>query len=508
MHFVMYIVMENILINGLFGSSTGSERISVQNANLSDGKIGNDEFLNVLKGAVEKGSMFGTTVESATLPKNAEILPFAVLAMQAIPVAFLFDESLDNMLQQQQKPMTGSGEVRMGELDTISLMQSGEIPTPQIIELLKKALCEFVDKVFSEKQKPDTVSTSQKQETKPMTDDSKAVYFDSDTDVKAILHQLVNMFAQQQKPMTGSGEVRMGEQDTANTINLDGSSVLKYTNKTGNYDIPLIKTAKSKEVDFSLKEVMLHMTSTDQAQTDNDINFELQGNLDRIIINGRQIEADIHKNVKPDNAEFLVDEVFFHEKGSDKLSFKIETILNNITAEFQKDVLETPRKDADFSYKDNEHVPFIRPENIDVVLSSETKDINTINKTSFISMIADKIVKATEHNQTRGATMDMVMRMNINEKESLLIGLKREGQQVFVEIKTESSSMLNLLQASKDTIVRNLEMKNINANIFVNPDGKNGFERRENGRQARGGSPQNRRTNGNFYELFKTEEVA
>ncbi|HOS59046.1 MAG TPA: hypothetical protein PK661_03025, partial [Syntrophorhabdaceae bacterium] len=138
---------------------------------------------------------------------------------------------------------------------------------------------------------------------------------------------------------------------------------------------------------------------------------------------------------------------------------------------------------------------------------SDNKNTQIIEKASFVSTITDKIVKVTEQLRARNTTMDMVMRMNINEKESLLIGFKREGQQIFVEIKTESSAMLNLLQESKDTIVRNLEMKNVNANIFLNPDGKNSFERREGRREGRRGNDELNRANGKFYELFKTEEV-
>ncbi|HOF58237.1 MAG TPA: hypothetical protein PLT19_07865, partial [Syntrophorhabdaceae bacterium] len=242
-------------------------------------------------------------------------------------------------------------------------------------------------------------------------------------------------------------------------------------------------------------------------ETNEDMTFKLNRNVNNIIINNKQVEVDIQKNMNFNDAESATDATFHNEKNFDKLVYKIENILKGITVEMKNDVIENHTENTDLSYKEIDTMPFLRSETHDLALSSDIKDTQIIEKASFVSTITDKIVKVTEQLQARSTTMDMVMRMNINEKESLLIGFKREGQQVFVEIKTESSAMLNLLQESKDTIVRNLEMKNVNANIFLNPDGKNSFERREGRREGRRGNTELNRANGNFYELFKTEEV-
>ncbi|HQI56381.1 MAG TPA: hypothetical protein PLT06_05105, partial [Syntrophorhabdaceae bacterium] len=105
--------MENILINGFFGDFTGSERVALQNANLSEGKTGKDEFLNVLKDLVEKDFGINKTLESTSQIENAKVFPVAVGSIQDIPLALIFDETLNNLFQQQSKPMTESGVARM-----------------------------------------------------------------------------------------------------------------------------------------------------------------------------------------------------------------------------------------------------------------------------------------------------------------------------------------------------------------------------------------------------------
>ena len=600
--------MENILINGFFGDFAGSERVALQNANLSEGKTGKDEFLNVLKDLVEKDFGINKTLESTSQIENAKVFPVAVGSIQDIPLALIFDETLDNLFQQQNKPMTESGVAWMnieeeppliqfseatalqtkellkkllGELigrtfsekqkpnatyttqkykkdtttvnlepvdfnsnnitvnskpidiDSITevtvllhqvanilaqqskpmtesgvarmnieeehpLIQSSEVTALQTKELLKKLLGELIDRTFSEKQKPDAIYTTQKYKTDTttvnlepvdfnsnnITVNAKPIDIDSNTEVTALLHQVVNMLAQQNKPMIESGVAKMNIEDVeVHEINMGDTLTLKYVND-------------------SIKDSAYH---SKKPETNEDMTFKLNRNTSNIIINNKQVEVDIQKNMNFNDAESATDATFYNEKNFDKLVYKIENILKGITVETKNDVIENHTENTDLSNKEIDTMAFLRSETHD--LSSDNKNTQIIEKASFVSTITDKIVKVTEQLRARNTTMDMVMRMNINEKESLLIGFKREGQQIFVEIKTESSAMLNLLQESKDTIVRNLEMKNVNANIFLNPDGKNSFERREGRREGRRGNDELNRANGKFYELFKTEEV-
>ncbi|HPH42294.1 MAG TPA: hypothetical protein PLL73_07570 [Syntrophorhabdaceae bacterium] len=600
--------MENILINGFFGDFTGSERVALQNANLSEGKTGKDEFLNVLKDLVEKDFGINKTLESTSQIENAKVFPVAVGSIQDIPLALIFDETLNNLFQQQSKPMTESGVARMNIEEEHPLIQSSEVTALQTKELLKKLLGELIDRTFSEKQKPDATSTTQKYKTdtttvnlEPVdfssnatTVNSKPIDIDSITEVTVLLHQVANILAQQSKPMTESGVARMNIEEEHPLIQSSEVTALqtkellkkllgelidrtfsekqkpdatsttqKYKTDTTTVNLEPVDfssnatTVNSKPIDIdSITEVtvLLHQVANMLAQqnkpmtesgvarmniedvevheinmgdtltlkyvndsikdsayhskkpeTNEDMTFKLNRNTSNIIINNKQVEVDIQKNMNFNDAESATDATFYNEKNFDKLVYKIENILKGITVEMKNDVIENHTENTDLSNKEIDTMAFLRSETHD--LSSDNKNTQIIEKASFVSTITDKIVKVTEQLRARNTTMDMVMRMNINEKESLLIGFKREGQQIFVEIKTESSAMLNLLQESKDTIVRNLEMKNVNANIFLNPDGKNSFERREGRREGRRGNDELNRANGKFYELFKTEEV-
>ena len=600
--------MENILINGFFGDFTGSERVALQNANLSEGKTGKDEFLNVLKDLVEKDFGINKTLESTSQIENAKVFPVAVGSIQDIPLALIFDETLNNLFQQQSKPMTESGVARMNIEEEHPLIQSSEVTALQTKELLKKLLGELIDRTFSEKQKPDATSTTQKYKTDTttvnlepvdfnsnnITVNAKPIDIDSNTEVTALLHQVVNMLAQQNKPMIESGVARMNIEEeppliqsseatalqtkellkkllgelidrtfsekqkpdatsttqkyktdtttvnlepvdfnsnnitvNAKPIDIDSNTEVtallhQVVNMLAQQNKPMIESgvAKMNIEDVEVHEINMGDTLTlkyvndsikDSAyhskkpETNEDMTFKLNRNTSNIIINNKQVEVDIQKNMNFNDAESATDATFYNEKNFDKLVYKIENILKGITVETKNDVIENHTENTDLSNKEIDTMAFLRSETHD--LSSDNKNTQIIEKASFVSTITDKIVKVTEQLRARNTTMDMVMRMNINEKESLLIGFKREGQQIFVEIKTESSAMLNLLQESKDTIVRNLEMKNVNANIFLNPDGKNSFERREGRREGRRGNDELNRANGKFYELFKTEEV-
>jgi hypothetical protein len=62
---------------------------------------------------------------------------------------------------------------------------------------------------------------------------------------------------------------------------------------------------------------------------------------------------------------------------------------------------------------------------------------------------------------------------------------------------------MNLLQTNKDVIIRNLEIKNINANIFIDPDGNGNFERREARRENQRNSKETAKKL-NFIKYLKT----
>jgi hypothetical protein len=108
----------------------------------------------------------------------------------------------------------------------------------------------------------------------------------------------------------------------------------------------------------------------------------------------------------------------------------------------------------------------------------QAKDNNmTFEKGSFTSFVTDRIEKIVEQFSNRSSQMDMVVRLKLDDKETLLVGLKQEGQKVIVDVKSSNDGLVNLIQAHKDDITRHLEDKNIFTSIFVQPDGERNSER-------------------------------
>jgi len=98
---------------------------------------------------------------------------------------------------------------------------------------------------------------------------------------------------------------------------------------------------------------------------------------------------------------------------------------------------------------------------------------------AFGAAIADRVAQVVEQYANKGTSMDMVIRLKIDEKETVLVGLKDDGQKVTVQIKTGSEGVMNFIQSQKDTIMRHLEGKNIYAHIMVDINDQREFERRD-----------------------------
>jgi hypothetical protein len=101
-----------------------------------------------------------------------------------------------------------------------------------------------------------------------------------------------------------------------------------------------------------------------------------------------------------------------------------------------------------------------------------------LEKTPFASVMMDRIEKIVEQYANKNVSMDMVVRLKIDEKETLLVGFKEHGQRVTVEVKTTNEGMGNFLQSQKEEISRQLEGKHIYANIYVDIQNEN-REKRE-----------------------------
>jgi hypothetical protein len=108
-------------------------------------------------------------------------------------------------------------------------------------------------------------------------------------------------------------------------------------------------------------------------------------------------------------------------------------------------------------------------------------------KTPFVSIMTDRIEKITEQYANKNVSMDMVVRLKIDEKETLLIGLRDQGNGITVEVKTTNETMGNFLLSQKEEIAKQLEGKNVYAHIYVDVQNENSRKReqREQGEQKR-----------------------
>ncbi|HOW53345.1 MAG TPA: hypothetical protein PLR60_01725 [Syntrophorhabdaceae bacterium] len=132
--------------------------------------------------------------------------------------------------------------------------------------------------------------------------------------------------------------------------------------------------------------------------------------------------------------------------------------------------------------------------------ASETK---ASGKNDFGAMMVDKIEKMTEQFAGKNMNMDMVVRLKIDEKETLLVGLKEDGGRINVEVRTTNENMMNFLQSQKEDIAKNLEGKNIHTSIHVdlNQDGS-GRRDRKNDHAGRDDDEQDKQDFSAFVEAL------
>jgi len=199
-----------------------------------------------------------------------------------------------------------------------------------------------------------------------------------------------------------------------------------------------------------------------------------------------------HDTVKQD----FTTEQGLGEKNRDKAEDEAHALILNAAKKYKEHVSEA---DEIKTISDNEIVKVSPQKTTNEIPQGDSfksnvlqvKDNNmTFEKGSFTSFVTDRIEKIVEQFSNRSSQMDMVVRLKLDDKETLLVGLKQEGQKVIVDVKSSNDSLVNLIQAHKDDITRHLEDKNIFTSIFVQPDGERNSERqnqqekkKENGKQ-------------------------
>ena len=123
-----------------------------------------------------------------------------------------------------------------------------------------------------------------------------------------------------------------------------------------------------------------------------------------------------------------------------------------------------------------------------------------LEKAPFASIMTDRIEKIVEQYANKSASMDMIVRLKIDEKETLLVGLKEQGQRVTVEVKTTNESMGNFLQSQKEEIARQLEGKNVYANIYVDVQNENSQKKDQRDNQKKQSKEQEKQDFSGFLD--------
>lgn len=179
----------------------------------------------------------------------------------------------------------------------------------------------------------------------------------------------------------------------------------------------------------------------------------------------------------------FLDEQGLDERGGQKPEAEAQALIVNAAKKYKEHVTGTDElkanADSDITNVSTKRSSVELPQG-DTFRSNvfQVKDNNlTFEKGSFTSFVTDRIEKIVEQFSGRNSQMDMVVRLKLDDTETLLVGLRHEGQKVIVDVKASNDGLVNLLQAHKDDIARNLQDKNIFTNIFVQPDGERNFER-------------------------------
>jgi|GEM_PF-6190797 len=224
--------------------------------------------------------------------------------------------------------------------------------------------------------------------------------------------------------------------------------------------------------------------------------------------------VDVAKQTKNINKEPSFTE---HQQWAGSDNGNIDPVKNGIQSFFAKndepvnksiitkevDITDTQSKDIKILSKENDYSPFSKQDRFENTALQETQNHKIAKETSFTSIMTEKIEKIVEQYSAKGPSMDMIIRLKINDNETLLVGLKNDGQRVTVDIRTTNEGVINLLQTQKDDIARNLEEKNVFTNIFVDPDGDGSFERREERRENQRNSKETAKQK-DFIEFLET----
>jgi len=163
------------------------------------------------------------------------------------------------------------------------------------------------------------------------------------------------------------------------------------------------------------------------------------------------------------------------------------------------------------SHSDESAGPSDSNEKANVLIHDSTKATTSAQKSgqtgqaapSQASAMIHKIEELAESYSSRNQSADMVLRLKVDEKESLVVGLRSQGDRVVVDVKGASDGLMSALQSQKDSITRELESKQIYTTINVEINGDGNPKRQGQGqRQNRNGKEDNETDFGGIFNTL------
>jgi hypothetical protein len=125
----------------------------------------------------------------------------------------------------------------------------------------------------------------------------------------------------------------------------------------------------------------------------------------------------------------------------------------------------------------NNGLPFMTGGDASRVAGQEAKEKASVQAGGTGAV--EKFQQVLDQFNMKASNHDLTVRLDIGNKESLLLGFKDMGQNIAVEVKASHQAVTDLLQSQKDAIVKHLESKDVHATIQIDPDASATTDRRD-----------------------------
>jgi len=204
------------------------------------------------------------------------------------------------------------------------------------------------------------------------------------------------------------------------------------------------------------------------------------------------------------------DTVSGKESSSEKVDSTLTTIVKDLTPLLKRDGEgpsqnngnEKERSSGQDSYPFAAKVDGAGTSGVAQEETGKTSGQNTTMTTTSV----ERFEKIIEQFGSGNAQHDLTVKLDMGKEGSVILGLKDLGPSVTVEVKATDQGIVSLLQSQKDSIIKNLEGKDVHANIYIDPNASgtpDKRDRRETGRQRTfQPAPQAEAGFGEFLDVF------